>query len=191
MNNSDQAIAERNLNGQRVEFEKWARSKYLDVRTTLDAWNRPVYYPHIECMWEGWKGRTGVIDHPNQDWRRPGDHPMWKGWKEYVEKTSSAVKAPILSPATLTKVTVVSNNGGYHLTEIPKGTLGDMSKIEEEFAEFKDAMSQDNRIMALQELSDLIGAIEAFTLSKHNVTLSDLIQMKNATKRAFESGHRK
>ena len=179
MNNSGQAIAERNLNEQRVEFEKWARSKYLDVRRTTDAWDRLVYHPHIECMWEGWKARAGAFSYA--DSTTPF---MFSRFRDALKKHDievekvSCVKAP-------------ANQSGYHLTEIPKGTLGDMSKIEEEFAEFKDAMSQDNRIMALQELSDLIGAIEAFTVNKHNVTLSDLIQMKNATKRAFESGHRK
>jgi hypothetical protein len=43
----------------------------------------------------------------------------------------------------------------------------------------------------LCELADLIGAIEAYTLNKHNITLDDVIKMKKATKRAFESGSRK
>lgn len=43
--------------------------------------------------------------------------------------------------------------------------------------------------MVLQELSDMLGAIEAY-VAKYNITLIDLIIMKDATKRAFESGHR-
>lgn len=82
------------------------------------------------------------------------------------------------------------NSPGYHLKDIPRGVYGELSKIVEEFAEFQDAMDQDNPVMALQELSDLLGAIEGFTMRKHNVTLQDLVTMANTTKRAFESGHR-
>lgn len=77
----------------------------------------------------------------------------------------------------------------YHLTEIPKGVYGEFSKIKEEFLEADDALQQDNPVMVLQELSDMLGAIEAYT-AKYNITLIDLIIMKDATKRAFESGHR-
>lgn len=79
---------------------------------------------------------------------------------------------------------------GYHNTEIPKGIFGDFSKIEEEFLEAKDALAQENPLMVLQELSDMVGAIEAFA-TKYNMTLKDIVIMKNATKRAFESGQRK
>jgi hypothetical protein len=78
----------------------------------------------------------------------------------------------------------------YHLTVIPKGKLGEFSKVEEEFLEAKDAVAQNNPLMALQECSDLIGAIEAYAL-KFNLSLGDIIAMKNATQRAFNSGHRK
>ena len=79
---------------------------------------------------------------------------------------------------------------GYHQKIIQKGVLGEPSKIREEFEEFMDSVAQDNPVMALIELSDLIGAIEAYA-EKNNVTLDNLITMKNATKRAFETGHRK
>ena len=73
---------------------------------------------------------------------------------------------------------------GYHKTEIPKGKLGESSKIDEEYLEFKDALLQNNPVMALCELSDLIGAIEAYAI-RYNVRLEDIIEMKNATQRAF------
>lgn len=79
---------------------------------------------------------------------------------------------------------------GYHTKHIEKGVFGEPSKIAEEFFEFEDAIAQRNVLMALQELSDMLGAIEAFA-SRYNMTLIDLINMKEATKRAFESGHRK
>ena len=77
----------------------------------------------------------------------------------------------------------------YHLNEIPRGILGEFSKIKEEYLEAEDASEQDNPVMLLLELSDLIGAIEEFSL-KYNMTLEDLVNMKDATKRAFKSGTR-
>lgn len=79
---------------------------------------------------------------------------------------------------------------GYHLKEIPKGTIGYPSKIKEEFLEFEDALNQNNPIMALVELSDLLGAIEIYTTNLYNITLTDLMAMKEATNRAFQSGER-
>ena len=63
---------------------------------------------------------------------------------------------------------------GYHLTEIEKGELGKFSKIREEFLEAEDSFSQGNPIMVLLELSDLIGAIEAYVIN-HNMSLEDII----------------
>jgi hypothetical protein len=81
---------------------------------------------------------------------------------------------------------------GYHLKPIPKGKFGEVSKIEEELAEIKDAEEQGNRLMVLVELSDLIGAVQGY-LNKHYVDfeLSDLIKMSEATSRAFLDGTRK
>lgn len=78
----------------------------------------------------------------------------------------------------------------YHLNKIQKGKLGEFSKIEEEFLEAKDSIEQKNDLMCLMELSDLLGAIEAYS-NRFNMTLEDLIRMKDATKRAFKSGRRK
>lgn len=80
-------------------------------------------------------------------------------------------------------------NMGYHLSKIERGTFGEFSKIKEEFLEAEDALSQGNKVMELIELSDLIGAIEAYC-SKYNITLQDLITMKEATGRAFSDGTR-
>lgn len=78
----------------------------------------------------------------------------------------------------------------YHLRTIEKGIFGHASKIKEEFEEFQDAMDQGNPILELVELSDLIGAIEAYVLGHYDIELDDLIKMKDATNRAFNSGHR-
>lgn len=77
----------------------------------------------------------------------------------------------------------------YHLTEIAKGVLGELSKIQEELDEVKDAENQQNKIMIGCELSDLYGAIEAYA-SKFDLTMEDLKIMSEATKRAFKTGRR-
>lgn len=79
----------------------------------------------------------------------------------------------------------------YHLNEIPKGELGEISKIIEEIEELRDAEEQGCKIMALVELSDVYGAIE-FYLNKHypGIIMEDLKEMHEITKRAFESGRR-
>ncbi len=79
---------------------------------------------------------------------------------------------------------------GYHINEIPRGEYGFASKINEEYLEWEDAIEQKNPIMELVELSDLLGAIEAYTHKKYNLLLFDLWEMTKATKRAFEDGTR-
>lgn len=83
-------------------------------------------------------------------------------------------------------------NIGYHLTDIKKGKIGEISKIQEELDELADARLQGSKIMELIELSDLYGAISLY-LSKHHpeVTMDDLSVMSKITHRAFESGNRK
>jgi hypothetical protein len=82
---------------------------------------------------------------------------------------------------------------GYHLTEIPRGTYGEISKILEEAAELKDAMEQGQKLMCLVELSDLYGAIEGYLEKEYQgkITMTDIHNMAYATIRAFESGQRK
>lgn len=79
---------------------------------------------------------------------------------------------------------------GYHKNKIPKGIIGEFSKIREEFLEAEDAIEQDNKVMLLVELSDLIGAVELFCVKNYNISLNDLITMKNATQNAFSDGTR-
>lgn len=80
---------------------------------------------------------------------------------------------------------------GYHLTDIPKGVIGESSKIMEELLELQDAEKQECKIMALVELSDLIGAVKHY-LERHHpgIDLYDLETMALITKRAFDNGRR-
>jgi len=81
---------------------------------------------------------------------------------------------------------------GYHSVPIPKGIVGEISKIEEELAELKDAMNQKNRIMALVELADLFGAISLYLEKEFpSFDMQDLFVMSQATISAFREGTRK
>ena len=51
---------------------------------------------------------------------------------------------------------------GYHTRKIKKGMLGTSAKIREEYEEFVDAVQQGNVVMQLIELSDLLGAVDAY-----------------------------
>lgn len=80
----------------------------------------------------------------------------------------------------------------YHVDKIPKGVYGELSKVHEEVLEALDADKQSCDVMILVELSDTIGAIEAYLEKYHpTITLESLIKMSNITKRAFKSGQRK
>lgn len=80
---------------------------------------------------------------------------------------------------------------GYHTRKIEKGVLGESSKIREELEELEDAEKQGAKLLALCELSDIIGAIDKY-LDKHHccTTLEDLILMARMTAEAFKEGKR-
>lgn len=78
----------------------------------------------------------------------------------------------------------------YHKNEIPKGTLGEFSKVEEEWAELQDALQNGNAVLELCEFSDLLGAIEAYVQKRYNIEMDDLLHMSYLTKQAFKEGKR-
>lgn len=77
----------------------------------------------------------------------------------------------------------------YHISEIPKGVIGEFSKITEEYEELLDAHNQKDSILELCEITDLIGAIEEY-LKNFNITLEDAIKFSNKTKQAFKENKR-
>lgn len=89
-------------------------------------------------------------------------------------------------------VTPKSEPKGYHVDTIPRGVFGQSSKILEEVLELQDAEKQSARIMALHELSDIVGAVHGY-LREHypDMKFEDLVKMANVTRRAFESGSRR
>ncbi len=79
----------------------------------------------------------------------------------------------------------------YHTKKINKGTIGQFSKVFEEWEELMDARAQVSPVLEICELCDLIGAIGAYTQNKYNLDLEDLLKMTYATELAFETGERK
>lgn len=81
---------------------------------------------------------------------------------------------------------------GYHIKDIIKGEVGELSKIYEEIEELKDSEAQGIKLMILLELSDVVGAISLY-LEKHHssVCLDDLIKMSTLTHKVFKDGYRK
>lgn len=78
---------------------------------------------------------------------------------------------------------------GYHNIIIMKHDHDSPFKIFEEFKEFIDSLASNNKLMAMQELSDLYGAIET-QANLLNVTMSDLKTMSDVTKKVFKTGYR-
>lgn len=110
-------------------------------------------------------------------------------WQQFQEDTASIPVAPPLDSERSRDG--LEKNPGYHLARIPKGEVGEPSKILEETLEFMDAVRQDCAVMALVELSDLQGAISAWLAKRHpTLALSDLQAMASITERAFRNGHR-
>lgn len=79
---------------------------------------------------------------------------------------------------------------GYHKKEIKKGVIGEFSKIQEEFEELTDAFEQNCKVLQICELTDLIGAIEEYSICKFNLTIVDLLNFSNKTKSAFKENKR-
>lgn len=80
---------------------------------------------------------------------------------------------------------------GYHLKRFKKGTIGEFSKVEEEWAELKDARHQKCKLMELVEISDMLGAIDLYLQKQYNLNINDALLMSKITQRAFRNGHRK
>jgi len=81
---------------------------------------------------------------------------------------------------------------GYHVRDIPKGKVGEASKIVEEAYEILDAHEQGVKIMAQLEMSDLYGALDRYRKRHHpEITMDDINDMYRVTRRAFDNGKRK
>ncbi len=80
----------------------------------------------------------------------------------------------------------------YHISDIKKGEYGTSSKIQEEIEELMDAEKQKAKIMAIIELSDIIGSVQGYLEKNYPyLTIFDLIKMSDITRSAFMDGTRK
>lgn len=81
---------------------------------------------------------------------------------------------------------------GYHTRAIPKGVLGELSKIREELDEAEDAQGQGAKLLELCELADIYGALREVLQRRYpGWKMRDLKQMANATRRSFRRGERR
>ena len=78
----------------------------------------------------------------------------------------------------------------YHTREIKKGTVGEFSKIKEEFEELEDAHLQGDKVLQICELTDLVGAIELYAMNIFNLTIDDLVKFSDKTQQSFKEGKR-
>jgi hypothetical protein len=79
-----------------------------------------------------------------------------------------------------------SENPGYHINVIDKGVYGEFSKVAEEFQEVQDAWEQKCSIMAIVELSDMLGAMETFYPNFHKHLEQAREQLRH---RIVQNGH--
>ncbi len=105
--------------------------------------------------------------------------------------TASVLNSPRKPSAKRAKKKLNPHLPGYHLKAIPKGVLGELSKIAEELAELEDAEQQQCKIMQAVELSDLYGAIRHYAEKQLGMTMQDILKMSEITERAFINGRRK
>jgi NTP pyrophosphatase (non-canonical NTP hydrolase) len=74
---------------------------------------------------------------------------------------------------------------GHHTVKISRGELGEISKIQEELDELRDAEQQGVKILIASELADLYGAIRVYAL-KYGYKMGDLHEMAKLIRNEFE-----
>lgn len=118
---------------------------------------------------------------------------MWKSkvWNRHLlDKDDPAYLPEGRTPENPRSQKRLNPKYGYHAVKIKKGVLGEISKIQEELDELKDAENQGVKILIAVELSDLFGAIREYA-KKYGLKMADLHDMAKLTRKAFEQGHRK
>ncbi|HOX96180.1 MAG TPA: hypothetical protein PLI45_02265 [Candidatus Woesebacteria bacterium] len=92
----------------------------------------------------------------------------------------------------LSQVISLEKKTGYHKNlDIPKTKIGSILKIFEEVYELQDAVFEKQKLLVLCELADILGAIDWYLVNNEiDLTLDDLYQMSQLTKRAFKTGAR-
>lgn len=107
--------------------------------------------------------------------------------------TRLGADAVIKPSSSATMQNIIADNEvimGYHKKKINKGTLGEFSKIREEWEELCDAHDQDGKVLEICELADLYGAISLYIKNKYGLTMEDIKMMSDMTTAAFKNGKR-
>jgi len=131
------------------------------------------------------KDLAAVVRHEDDDRVCPFSEPIpvkqcWELIEDMLPKTDA--EAPKKKKSKF----------GYHVANIPKGKIGEPSKIVEEAMEIADAHAQGVKLMAAVEMSDLYGALDRYREKHHpDLTMDDICAMYKVTRRAFDNGKRK
>jgi hypothetical protein len=164
------------LNGQKYletdwkkEIEKLKMNKTIQVKSILEI---PKNFTGVAEFADGSKqwflnGNYHKENGPAVE-SSYGSKYWWLNGQEYSEEDW---KKKVFVPNKKTK-------SKWHTKEITKGTLGELSKIQEELDEASDALAQDQKLMLMFELSDICGAC-GLVAEKHGFTLDDLVAFSN------------
>lgn len=138
---------------------------------------------------EPFKDFTGVVRKIGEEKVCPFSLPI--PVSECWELIKSMLPPQSIDPVAYTDLLPIKKKPGYHVVKIPKGKIGEPSKIIEEAFEIQDAHNQGVKVMTQVEMSDLYGALDRFREKYHpELTMDDLSAMYKVTRRAFENGKR-
>jgi hypothetical protein len=111
--------------------------------------------------------------------------------KQCWEMIESMLPKKPIDPVTYEDLPHIKKKMGYHAVKIPKGKIGEPSKIIEEAFEIQDAHVQGIKVMTHVEMSDLYGALDRFREKYHpELSMDDLAARYRVTRRAFDNGKR-
>lgn len=156
-----------------------------DTLHTVSAANNAITYLVRE---EPHKDYAGVVRQIGAEKICPFSQPIPvdECWQMIEDMLPKKLIDPTKPPKPFKK------NPGYHMVKIPKGQIGEPSKIIEEAFEIQDAHEQGVKVMTQVEMSDLYGALDRYREKYHpDLTMDDLEAMYRVTRRAFASGKRK
>ena len=108
----------------------------------------------------------------------------------YTSAISGLMAIILIDKNKIDKLTKIQSKHILIYNEVVRQTVIE-KEITKILLQMKDALEQNNPIMALVELSDLCGAMEAFLQKYHpSIHMSHLLEMSKATKSAFNDGTR-
>lgn len=159
---------------------------YADTLHTVRAYDNAVTYLVRE---EPFKTFAGVARKIGAEKVCPFSQPI--PVKQCWEMIEDMLPKKQIDPVTYEDLPQIKKKMGYHAVKIPKGKVGEPSKIIEEAFEIQDAHTQGVKVMTHVEMSDLYGALDRFREKYHpELTMYDLDAMYRVTRRAFDNGKR-